>query len=38
MRYTEGGKVYVNIGEWMHAFSYGKLDKGRLSLEYWGDE
>lgn len=31
----ESGHTYVNIGDWMHHYSYGRLEEGRLSLEYW---
>ena len=31
----ENGRTYVNIGDWMHHYSYGRLEKGQLSLEYW---
>jgi UDP-2,3-diacylglucosamine hydrolase len=31
----ENGRTYVNIGDWMQHYSYGRLEEGRLSLEYW---
>lgn len=30
-----GDKVYLNTGNWINKFSYGKLVNGNLSLEYW---
>ena len=29
------GKQYMNTGDWIHNFSYGRLSKGRLTLEEW---
>ena len=34
----ENGHTYVNIGDWMHHYSYGRLEEGRLSLEYWPED
>jgi len=31
----QNGKRYINTGDWMHHFTYGKLENGKLSLEYW---
>ena len=31
----EGNKTYINIGDWISSFTYGKFEKGRLSLEKW---
>lgn len=28
------GKVYINIGDWVEHFSYGLLNRGKLSLEW----
>jgi len=36
--YRKDGRVYINTGDWMNHFTYGKLEKGRLSLEYWTTE
>lgn len=36
--YRKDGRVYINTGDWMNHFTYGKLEKGRLSLEYWTKE
>ncbi len=33
--YRELGKTYINTGDWMNQFTYGKLEKGRLTLEHW---
>jgi len=33
-----GDKVYLNTGDWLETFSYGKLDNGNLSLNYWRPE
>lgn len=32
-----GGKIYLNIGDWMKSFTYGKLNGGKLTLERWGE-
>jgi len=36
--YREQDHTYLNIGDWMTHFTYGKLEDGNLSLEYWPDE
>jgi UDP-2,3-diacylglucosamine pyrophosphatase LpxH len=36
--YKENGSVYVNTGDWMDSFTYGKLEAGVLSLERWSDQ
>ena len=36
--YRENGFTYINTGDWMHFFSYGKLEGGQLSIEYWKDK
>ncbi|MEW6687231.1 MAG: UDP-2,3-diacylglucosamine diphosphatase [Candidatus Edwardsbacteria bacterium] len=28
-------KTYLNVGDWMEHFTYGKLENGRLTLERW---
>ncbi len=33
--YIELNKTYINTGDWMTHFTYGKLEKGRLTLEHW---
>ncbi len=33
--YRESDKTYINTGDWMNHFTYGKLERDRLSLEYW---
>lgn len=33
--YRKGGKVYMNIGDWMENFSYGKLWKDGVSLKFF---
>lgn len=33
--YHQSGKTYINTGDWISHFTYGKLEKGRLSLESW---
>jgi UDP-2,3-diacylglucosamine hydrolase len=33
--YREGKQTYINTGDWLYHFTYAKLEKGRLSLEYW---
>jgi UDP-2,3-diacylglucosamine hydrolase len=35
MEYRENNHTYINIGDWIRWFSYGKLENGQLSLEYW---
>ena len=32
-----GDKLYLNTGDWIDNFSYGKLSNGRLTLERWED-
>lgn len=32
---TIDGKTYLNTGDWIHHFSYGKLKNGELTLNYW---
>lgn len=27
--------ILLNLGDWIHHFSYGELDQGRLTLNYW---
>jgi UDP-2,3-diacylglucosamine hydrolase len=31
----ENGRTYVNTGDWMEHFTFGRLENGRLSLEPW---
>ena len=31
----QDNKKFINIGDWITHYSYGKLEKGKLSLEYW---
>lgn len=31
----ENGRSYINTGDWMNHFTYGKLENGRLTLEHW---
>jgi UDP-2,3-diacylglucosamine hydrolase len=31
----ENGNTYLNTGDWMTRFSYGKFDGNRLTLHYW---
>lgn len=33
--FREGQKTYINTGDWMTHFTYGKMKNGRLSLETW---
>ena len=33
--YRESGKTYINTGDWMNHYTYGKLERGKLTLEYW---
>lgn len=33
-----GDRAYLNLGDWIRSFTYGKLSKGRLSLEKWEKE
>jgi UDP-2,3-diacylglucosamine hydrolase len=33
--YREGKQTYINTGDWLNHFTYAKLEKGHLSLEYW---
>ena len=33
--YRDNDFAYINTGDWMKSFSYGKLEEGQLSLEYW---
>jgi len=33
--FREGSHTYLNIGDWMNTFTYGKLENGRLTLEKW---
>lgn len=35
MRKEQGGKVYVNCGDWMNHFTYGKYDGKDLTLEHF---
>jgi len=30
-----GNKYYLNIGDWVSNFSYGVIDKGKVSLKYY---
>ncbi len=30
-----GNKYYLNIGDWVSNFSYGVIDKGKISLKYY---
>ena len=36
LEYREGKKTYINTGDWINHFTYAKLEKDHLSLEYWG--
>ncbi len=36
--YREQDHTYLNIGDWMTHFTYGKLVDGNLTLEHWLDE
>ena len=36
--YRENDFTYINTGDWMSFFSYGKLEEGQLSLEYWKEK
>jgi len=31
-------QIYINTGDWIEHFTYGKFERGRLSLEYWEKE
>jgi len=33
--FRENDQTYINTGDWMHYFTYGKFEKGRLKLKYW---
>lgn len=33
--FQEGGKTFLLLGDWIHHFSFGVLNDGKLSLEYW---
>ncbi len=33
--FHEDGKTYINTGDWMGKFTYGKLEEGILSMNYW---
>jgi UDP-2,3-diacylglucosamine hydrolase len=35
MIHESENRTYVNIGDWIRHFSYGKFEDGRLTLEYW---
>jgi len=32
---TIGNKAFLNLGDWIKHFSYGKINNGTLSLNYW---
>jgi len=34
-QWEKGGKQYINTGDWMSHFTYGKLENSVLSLEHW---
>ncbi|MFH1942672.1 MAG: UDP-2,3-diacylglucosamine diphosphatase [bacterium] len=36
--FRETGSTYINLGDWMEHFTYGKFENGRLSLEYWNPQ
>lgn len=31
----EGTSTYINVGDWIRTFTYGKLEGGKLTLEQW---
>ena len=31
------GNVLLNLGDWIQNFSYGQLEAGELTLNYWND-
>jgi UDP-2,3-diacylglucosamine hydrolase len=31
----ENGRTYLNLGDWMKHFTFGRLEQGRLTLEHW---
>jgi len=33
--YHEGNHTYINTGDWMNHFTYGRLQNGLLKLEHW---
>jgi len=33
--FNEENHTYINTGDWITHFTYGKFEDGRLSLEYW---
>lgn len=33
--FRENSRTYINTGDWMNCFTYGKFERGRLSLEHW---
>ncbi len=33
--YREGDRTYINTGDWMNHFTYGRLQNGHLKLEHW---
>lgn len=35
VRHEEGGKIYINCGDWMREFSYAKYDGKDLTLEHF---
>jgi len=30
------GGIYINLGDWIRHYTFGKLEEGKLSLERWG--
>lgn len=34
----DSGNTYLNTGDWMTRFSYGKYDGSRLTLNFWDDQ
>uniref|UniRef100_A0A7C4TBC7 UDP-2,3-diacylglucosamine diphosphatase n=1 Tax=candidate division WOR-3 bacterium TaxID=2052148 RepID=A0A7C4TBC7_UNCW3 len=38
MKVFEKNKVYINTGDWIENFSYIKIEKGRVSLNYYGND
>jgi UDP-2,3-diacylglucosamine hydrolase len=33
--FQDAGRTYINTGDWMEGFTYGKFEAGKLSLEKW---
>lgn len=35
LEFKENNKIFINTGDWINHFSYGQIEKNKLSLKYW---